>query len=82
VIAKPFELKSMEDAVADAMNQLQSQLTTMAATIENLGSDETNLTAKIDKKKQELDRAEKRLKSLQGVRYIFFGYILRYCNFE
>ena len=75
MIAKPFELKSMEDAVVDAMNQLQSQLTTMAATIENLGSDETNLTAKIDRKKQELDRAEKRLKSLQGVRYTYLFWI-------
>lgn len=36
--------------------------------LENLQSDETNLQAKIEKRQQELDRAEKRLKSLQGVR--------------
>eukprot|EP00842_Homolaphlyctis_polyrhiza_P003322 jgi/Hompol1/3991/HPOL_006869-RA len=36
--------------------------------MENLRADETNLLSKIEKKKVELDRAEKRLKSLQGVR--------------
>lgn len=36
--------------------------------MDGLRADETNLFAKIEKKKQELDRADKRLKSLQGVR--------------
>ena len=38
------------------------------AAFENLQADEANLVSKIDKKKQEFERAEKRLKSLQGVR--------------
>ncbi len=59
----------MEAAVSDSIHQLQSQMTMMKTTIDNLASDENNLMAKIDKKKNELDRAEKRLKSLQGVRY-------------
>lgn len=35
---------------------------------DNLQADESNLVSKIEKKKIEFDRAEKRLKSLQGVR--------------
>ena len=37
--------------------------------LENLASDEANLEEKIEKKKQELERNQKRLQSLQSVRY-------------
>ena len=37
--------------------------------LENIASDEANLEAKIDKKKQELERNQKRLRSLESVRY-------------
>ncbi len=36
---------------------------------DNIASDEVNLEAKIEKKKLELDRNQKRLKSLQSVRF-------------
>ena len=38
--------------------------------IDNVASDEANLEAKIEKKKTELDRNQKRLQTLQSVRYI------------
>ncbi|KAI8911039.1 Clusterin-associated protein-1-domain-containing protein [Gorgonomyces haynaldii] len=68
VISKPFELASMEKSVASAINQSKDQVTMMRQNLEGLKSDEANLLAKIEKKKVELDRAEKRLKSLQSVR--------------
>ena len=37
--------------------------------IENLASDEANLEMKIEKKKQELERNQKRLRSLANVRW-------------
>lgn len=37
--------------------------------LDNIASDEANLEAKIDKKKQELERNQKRLRSLETVRY-------------
>ena len=40
----------------------------MKRMLENSASDEANLEAKIEKKKQELERNRKRLKSLQTVR--------------
>ena len=48
---------------------MEDQIRMMKSTIDNLGSDEANLKSKIEKKSVELDRAEKRLKSLAGVRY-------------
>ena len=36
--------------------------------LENVASDEANLEAKIDKKKSELERNQKRLATLQSVR--------------
>ncbi|KAJ3114175.1 Clusterin-associated protein 1 [Phlyctochytrium bullatum] len=68
VISRPFELKVMEVAVHDAIRSLNDQIQEMKIGLENLAADETNLMAKIEKRRQEFDRAEKRLKSLQGVR--------------
>lgn len=48
--------------------QLEREKQHMISTIENLSSDQTNLENKISKKREELARAENRLKSLQGVR--------------
>ncbi|KAJ3086321.1 Clusterin-associated protein 1 [Quaeritorhiza haematococci] len=68
VISRPFDLKAIGAAVNEAIKLMQNQIISTNATLENLAADESNLVAKIDKKKVELDRAEKRLKSLQGVR--------------
>jgi len=38
--------------------------------IENIASDEANLEAKIEKKKAELERNQKRLETLHSVRYL------------
>ena len=45
--------------------------------LDNIASDEANLEAKIEKKKAELERNQKRLKSLESVRYNFdFSHIV------
>lgn len=43
----------------------------MTHRLENLASDEANLEVKIEKKKQELERNQKRLRSLANVRPAF-----------
>ena len=42
----------------------------MKKMLENSASDEANLEAKIEKKKQDLERNKKRLKTLQTVRCV------------
>ncbi|KAI8610157.1 Clusterin-associated protein-1-domain-containing protein [Chytriomyces sp. MP71] len=68
VISRPFDLRSMEQAVMGAIEALKAQIAETRAGLEGLAADEHNLVAKIEKRKSELERAEKRLKSLQGVR--------------
>lgn len=46
--------------------------------LDNVASDEANLEAKIEKKKNELERNNKRLQTLQSVRY--FLNIFLYVN--
>ncbi|KAJ3310903.1 Clusterin-associated protein 1 [Blyttiomyces sp. JEL0837] len=60
--------ETMEVSVNSAVGNLKDQIGSTKHGLENLGADEHNLMSKIEKKKAELDRAEKRLKSLQGVR--------------
>ncbi|KAJ1556774.1 Clusterin-associated protein 1, partial [Nowakowskiella sp. JEL0078] len=68
VISKPFELRIIESEVMEAIKMLQETLSITKSAVENLVADESNLTSKIEKKKVDYERAEKRLKSLQGVR--------------
>ena len=58
----------METEINESIIQLERQKKHMISTRENLSSDQTNLENRIVKKRDEASRAEKRLKSLQGVR--------------
>lgn len=48
---------------------MQSEIQRVTQMLENLAGDEANLELKIEKKKQELERNQKRLRSLANVRY-------------
>lgn len=54
--------------VNNSIQQIRNQIQDMETAIKNLVVDESTLMGKIEKKKGELERAEKRLKSLQVVR--------------
>jgi clusterin-associated protein 1 len=68
VITRPFELVAIEKSVTNAVQTAEEKLKQSHAQYEGLQADEANLLAKIEKKKQEFERAEKRLQSLQSVR--------------
>lgn len=42
--------------------------------IENIAADEANLEAKIEKRKMDLERNQKRLQTLKSVRLVIFFY--------
>lgn len=50
---------------------LQADIKKTLTAIENVASDETNLETKIEKKKQDLERNQKRLSTLQAVRLVY-----------
>ncbi|TPX35987.1 hypothetical protein SmJEL517_g01837 [Synchytrium microbalum] len=95
VVSRNIDMKTLESAVLESVTAMRAELETTQKAIDNLGADETNLQAKIDRKRQELDRAEKRLKSLEGVRpaymdeyekiemelaRLYEGYVTKFCN--
>ena len=47
---------------------MQSEIQRVTQMLDNLAGDEANLELKIEKKKQELERNQKRLRSLANVR--------------
>jgi clusterin-associated protein 1 len=57
-------------ALVEHTAMVQEQSAQVRAKMDNIASDEVNLASKIDKKKMELTRHEKRLQSLQNVRYV------------
>merc|ERR1719271_991959 len=67
-LGKNHDVGSMQKQINRMVEDASVQVEQMERMLSNVGSDEQNLQLKIDKKKTELDRHEKRLQSLQTVR--------------
>jgi len=65
------EQEYIEKCIKDLIIQQKEQLTQMEKMVRSLEQDEKNLESKIKKRGGELERAEKRMKSLQHVRPAF-----------
>lgn len=59
---------------------LQNEIKKYLMQLDNVASDEANLEAKIEKKKNELERNNKRLQTLQSVRYSIIIIIISSTN--
>eukprot|EP00698_Gefionella_okellyi_P010440 TRINITY_DN2710_c0_g1_i1.p1 TRINITY_DN2710_c0_g1~~TRINITY_DN2710_c0_g1_i1.p1 ORF type:complete len:418 (+),score=102.14 TRINITY_DN2710_c0_g1_i1:122-1255(+) len=70
-LAKNLDMDNIEKAVQDSISGIQDEVEQMNSRLQQLSADESSLTARIEKKKAEYDRADKRLKSLQSVRPAF-----------
>ncbi|XP_001630036.2 clusterin-associated protein 1 [Nematostella vectensis] len=70
-IAKPLEVNELENGIKKSISLAQDDIRKTTQMLDNIASDEANLEAKIDKKKQELERNQKRLRSLESVRPAF-----------
>uniref|UniRef100_A0A8C4QRK2 Clusterin associated protein 1 n=1 Tax=Eptatretus burgeri TaxID=7764 RepID=A0A8C4QRK2_EPTBU len=71
VISQPLKIGEAEKALQDTIADVQDKVEKTTALLENIASDEANLDAKIEKKKQELERSQKRLQTLRSVRPAF-----------
>ncbi|KAI6654796.1 Clusterin-associated protein 1-like [Oopsacas minuta] len=67
-LANAFDMSDIEQSVHEAIRASEEEISEMLSRLENAASDNSNLQGKIEKKQGELDRSEKRLKSLQSVR--------------
>ncbi|XP_049573272.1 clusterin-associated protein 1 homolog isoform X1 [Syngnathus scovelli] len=70
-IARPLEIDVTEKALRVAIREALETVEKTKEMLNNIVSDEANLDAKIEKKKQELERSRKRLQTLQSVRPAF-----------
>lgn len=67
-VNQSLDLDQIERSVHTSIAAVNAQIQQTLAKMGNLAADEASLEAKLDKKKLELERNEKRLKSLQSVR--------------
>uniref|UniRef100_A0AAQ5X350 Clusterin associated protein 1 n=1 Tax=Amphiprion ocellaris TaxID=80972 RepID=A0AAQ5X350_AMPOC len=70
-IARPLEINETEKALRASIKEVLESVEKTKDMLSNVVSDETSLDAKIEKKKQELERNRKRLQTLQSVRPAF-----------
>ncbi|NWU18602.1 CLUA1 protein, partial [Cephalopterus ornatus] len=70
-IARPLEINEAEKVMKIAVDSVLEQVQKTKDMLNNVALDETNLEAKIEKRKLELERSQKRLQTLQSVRPAF-----------
>ncbi|KAM7039133.1 clusterin-associated protein 1 isoform 3-T3 [Acridotheres tristis] len=70
-IARPLEINEAEKVMKIAINSLLGEVQKTKDMLNNVALDEANLEAKIEKRKLELERSQKRLQALQSVRPAF-----------
>lgn len=68
VIAKSLEINEVEKGMTDSIKAVEHEIKKTMMMLDNVASDEANLEAKIEKKRNELERNNKRLQTLQSVR--------------
>ncbi|XP_063445875.1 clusterin-associated protein 1-like isoform X3 [Mytilus trossulus] len=68
VIAKSLEINEVERGMSDSIKAVENEVKKTMMMLDNVASDEANLEAKIEKKRNELERNNKRLQTLQSVR--------------
>eukprot|EP00730_Choanoeca_flexa_P005734 TRINITY_DN12007_c6_g1_i6.p1 TRINITY_DN12007_c6_g1~~TRINITY_DN12007_c6_g1_i6.p1 ORF type:complete len:403 (+),score=92.93 TRINITY_DN12007_c6_g1_i6:1275-2483(+) len=71
VLSQGMDIDQIEGAVKHSLKVVRAQTDKINTMMNNLASDEANLEAKLDKKRADVDRKHKRLKSLQSVRPVF-----------
>ncbi|XP_072295116.1 clusterin-associated protein 1 homolog isoform X2 [Eucyclogobius newberryi] len=70
-IARPLEINETEKVLRAAIKEVLENVEKTKEMLGNVVSDEASLDAKIEKKRQELERNRKRLQTLQSVRPAF-----------
>ncbi|RXG57972.1 Clusterin-associated protein 1 [Armadillidium vulgare] len=71
IINRQLELTEVETDLQNSIKMVENEGKEFQNSIENVGSDESNLEAKIEKKKTALERGQKRLLTLKKVRPAF-----------
>ena len=76
MIARTLEINEVEKGLSASVGAVESEIKKTLQNIDNVASDEANLEAKIEKKRNELDRNQKRLSTLHAVRCVSFSHLV------
>ena len=68
MIARTLEINEVEKGLSASIRAVEGEIKKTLHNIDNVASDEANLEVKIEKKRSELERNQKRLATLQAVR--------------
>ncbi|KAI0237805.1 Clusterin-associated protein 1 [Lamellibrachia satsuma] len=68
VISRQLEINEVERGLGAWVSSVETEIRKTQQAIDNVASDEANLEARIEKKRNELERNQKRLQTLQSVR--------------
>jgi len=68
VVARALEINEVEHGLQGSIEAVQQDIQKTVTMLDNVASDEANLETKIEKRKSELERNNKRLQTLQSVR--------------
>ncbi|KAF5294390.1 hypothetical protein FQR65_LT10755 [Abscondita terminalis] len=68
---RQYEVSEVEAGIREAIAELKKEMTDTKQLIDNVSASESSLDAKIERRKVELDRYEKRLQTLKKVRPAF-----------
>ncbi|CAG5125271.1 unnamed protein product, partial [Candidula unifasciata] len=68
VVARALEINEVEHGLQASIEAVRNEIKKTENMLHNIASDEANLEAKIEKKKAELERMQKRVLTLQNVR--------------
>ncbi|ESP03905.1 hypothetical protein LOTGIDRAFT_230213 [Lottia gigantea] len=79
VVARPLEINEVESGLKGSIKAVEADIKKTLTMLDNVASDEANLEAKIEKRKNEMERNQKRLMTLQSVRP---AYMDEYERFE
>ena len=71
VLSRQLEIQEVEEAINKSIKTIHDDIKKTTHNIENVASNEANLEGKIEKKKVELERNQKRLSTLKKVRPAF-----------
>ncbi|GFS58325.1 clusterin-associated protein 1 [Trichonephila inaurata madagascariensis] len=71
VLSKQLDITEIEQGIRNATRGLEEEIQKTNTMIENIAADEANLEAKIEKRRMDLERNQKRLQTLKSVRPAF-----------
>lgn len=67
-ISKPLDISAMEATIEKACVKYEKELAQLQEQAENIQASEASLDNKIEKKRAELERSEKRLQAMQKIK--------------